>query len=151
MSKKLDKWAPIINSLSSDKELPSWLEQYKEIHTSYESNCTTLLGTQSNEKFPSLLPIAMKVSAQSIGLDLVSVKPMKGFGDEELYKRAKNKVTAINRERQIDEILFDKKYEPITIEETEEYKEYEKTCGPKMNIGYIDFIYGSTSSNKTII
>ena len=44
--------------------------------------------------------------------------------DDTMLKKAQNKVTAINRERQIDNILHDIPFEPIKIEAIEEYQDY---------------------------
>ena len=46
-----------------------------------------------------------------------------GINDDDLIKMAEKKVIATNRERKIDSILFNKKFEPLKIEDTEEYKE----------------------------
>jgi len=48
-----------------------------------------------------------------------------GIIESDLLNKAKKKVVAINRDRQIEAILKDKEYTPITIEETEEYKEFQ--------------------------
>lgn len=45
---------------------------------------------------------------------------------KKLLDKAKKKVNAVNRERQIDSILFDKEYILLDIKETEEYKEASK-------------------------
>lgn len=147
-----NKWAPVIGTVSNDKL--DWMKKYAESHSTYETATQSgfnLWGTHTataSESFPNLFPIAMQVSAKTIGLDLVSVQPMKGFGDEELLKKAEKKVTAVNRERQIDDILHDIPFEPLDIKDTDEYKEYEKTCGPKANLMYIDFKYGSATASN---
>jgi hypothetical protein len=48
--------------------------------------------------------------------------------DDALLKKAQKKVTAVNRERQIEDILEDKPFEPLKIEDTDKYKEYMATC-----------------------
>ena len=143
----MDKWAPILGATQSEKL--DWLSEYANYHSVYDSaTASTLSSLQPKEEFPSLLPLAMKVSAKTIGLDLVSVHPI-GGGDPKLLEAAKNKVKSVNRERQMDSIIEDDKpFEPLKIEETEEYKEYSKYSGPKMDLLYIDFQYGTTSNTN---
>jgi hypothetical protein len=60
-----DKWKGIIGNIGLTGSKADWMSQYAGLQQS---------TTQSN--FPSMFPIAMKVAAQTVGLDLVSVKPM---------------------------------------------------------------------------
>ena len=62
-----DKWNKIIGNIGLTGSQATWMSQYAGL----QSQSTT---TQSS--FPSMFPIAMKVAAQTVGLDLVSVKPM---------------------------------------------------------------------------
>jgi hypothetical protein len=152
----MDKWAPILGATQSEKL--DWLTEYSNhimgSHAVYGSATGSLSSLQPKEDFPSLLPVAIKVAAKTIGLDLVSVNPIMGGGDPKLLEAAKNKVKSVNRERQMDSVLEeDKPFEPLKIQDTEEYKEYSKYSGPKMDLLYIDFQYGTTSStniNKVI-
>ena len=101
-----DTWSPIIESATgiNDSEKLAWMSQYCHNHKLYEDanimslaptmniqgmGATTLpigmggnsggTGTDgSGDKLPSLLPLAMQVAAQTIGLDLVPVVPMAG-------------------------------------------------------------------------
>lgn len=61
-----DKWRNIIGNLGLTGSQVAWMSQYtsSQINTSTSSIST------------NMFPIAMKVAAQTIGLDLVSVKPM---------------------------------------------------------------------------
>lgn len=61
-----DKWKSIIGNIGLTGSQAAWMSQYAGL----QSQSTT----QSN--FPSMFPIAMKVAAQTVGLDLVSVKPL---------------------------------------------------------------------------
>ena len=145
--KNLDKWQAVLGTTTSNDKL-NWMTEYAEHHKLYDSATSSLSSLQPKEEFPSLLPLAMKVSAKTIGLDLVSVNPI-GGGDPKLLEAAKSKVKATNRERQMDSILEeDKPFEPLKIEDTEEYKEYSKYSGPKMDLLYIDYQYGTTSSTN---
>lgn len=67
---------------------------------------------------------------------------------EAWVKKAEEKVKAVNRQRKIDYYLNDIEYQEYTLEETEEYKEYEKTCDPKGNLMYLDYIYDPTPTIK---
>lgn len=99
-------WAPIIESATgvNDSEKLAWMSQYCHNHKLYEdANIMSLDPTMnltgmgalafpgvgnanvggsgangSGDKAPSLLPLAMQVAAQTIGLDLVPVVPMAG-------------------------------------------------------------------------
>jgi hypothetical protein len=98
------KWAPIIESTTGIQERSrvEWMSKYCHYHELYENNNLAQLGavngmgatrfpgdpgTQagfpgqeagSGDKAHTLLPLAMQVAAQTIGLDLVPVVPMPG-------------------------------------------------------------------------
>ena len=97
-------WSPIIESATgiNDAEKLAWMSTYCHNHKLYEDasfmsldpamnlkgmGATTLpqgiangvsSANGSGDKAPSLLPLAMQVAAQTIGLDLVPVVPMAG-------------------------------------------------------------------------
>jgi hypothetical protein len=96
-------WAPIIESATgiNDASKLAWMSEYCHNHKLYEDASTMSLGGAGNifgmgatvlpntaqsfaaqkgsgDKAPSLLPLAMQVAAQTIGLDLVPVVPMAG-------------------------------------------------------------------------
>jgi hypothetical protein len=96
-------WAPIIESATgiSDTNKLAWMSEYCHNHKLYEeANVSAVLpvmvkgmgatafpsafntpgsaGDGSGDKAPSLLPLAMQVAAQTVGLDLVPVVPMAG-------------------------------------------------------------------------
>lgn len=98
-------WSPIIESATgiNDANKLAWMSEYCHNHKLYEDASTMTLGTAGNiygmgatalpgntfangmsttkgsgDKAPSLLPLAMQVAAQTIGLDLVPVVPMAG-------------------------------------------------------------------------
>ena len=98
------KWAPIIESTTGIQERArvEWMSKYCHYHELYENNNLAQLGavngmgatrfpgdpgsqagfadqqTGSGDKAHTLLPLAMQVAAQTIGLDLVPVVPMPG-------------------------------------------------------------------------
>lgn len=68
-----DKWDNLIGNMGLTGSKATWMSQY----AGFQSQTTT-----STSSFPSMLPIAMKVAAQTVGLDLVSVQPMSApYGD----------------------------------------------------------------------
>ena len=96
-------WAPIIESATgiSDSNKLAWMSEYCHNHKLYEEatlssvlptmvkgmgavgfpsafNTPGSAGDGSGDKAPSLLPLAMQVAAQTVGLDLVPVVPMAG-------------------------------------------------------------------------
>ena len=103
-----ETWSPIIESATGikDAEKLAWMSEYCHNHKLYEdaaimtlnpgmnlggmgatafpgANNTGNFGGQagatgSGDKAPTLLPLAMQVAAQTIGLDLVPVVPMAG-------------------------------------------------------------------------
>lgn len=98
------KWAPILESEVgiTDRSKVEWMSKYCHYHELYESNSYSVLGavngmgatrfpgdpgtqdgfytqtTGSGDKAHTLLPLAMQVAAQTVGLDLVPVVPMPG-------------------------------------------------------------------------
>jgi hypothetical protein len=98
------KWAPILESEVgvTDRNRVEWMAKYCHYHELYESNSYSVLGavngmgatrfpgdpgtqdgfytqqTGSGDKAHTLLPLAMQVAAQTVGLDLVPVVPMPG-------------------------------------------------------------------------
>jgi len=104
-AKALKKWGPVLESLNVDSEKSSWMAEYAEFHQMNENVAYSTLGnlygmgavtapvvgstpgavqtfgTQtggaqgSGDIAQNLLPISMKIAAQTIGLDLVAVKP----------------------------------------------------------------------------
>jgi len=133
----LQKWAPIIESMGVTGSKADWMSQYVEMHSLNEN---TLQSSTQSVEMPSLLPIAKKIAAQTIGLDLVSVKPLGGNSQEEI-DRIKNEVKTENRDRKIDAITENKDFEEMNIEE---HPDFEK--GPEGKLFYMDYQYGGTSS-----
>ena len=95
-----ETWAPIIESATgiNEAEKLAWMSEYCHNHKLYEDAHVMALGDAGNifgmgpvslpnvatgaegsgDKAPTLLPLAMQVAAQTIGLDLVPVVPMAG-------------------------------------------------------------------------
>jgi len=100
----MSKWAPIIESTTGikDRNTVEWMSKYCHNHELYENNAYATLGgvngmgatkfpgppgsqdgfaggvKGSGDKAHTLLPLAMQVAANTVGLDLVPVIPMPG-------------------------------------------------------------------------
>ena len=100
-AKAMKKWAPILDALRvQDDDKRSWMSEYAEMHQMNENVgyatlnqngmgrvlapvISTVPGATwqgdgtigSGDVAQNLLPVAMKIAAQTIGLDLVAVKP----------------------------------------------------------------------------
>ena len=113
--KAIRKWSPVLESMGVNGERVEWMSEYAEFHSLNEnayvnaSNVAgmgaitaaqpstlagTTLGTNysangglngSGDVGQNLLPVAMKIAAQTIGLDLVAVKPTPGPKIDLLY------------------------------------------------------------------
>ena len=142
----IKKWSPILDSIGVTGSKAQWMSEYAEMHSNNEVEKNTLSTEKTSNDFPSLLPIAMKVCAKTIGLDLVDVKPMNSPSgtSEETMRRIKAEVKAENRQRKIDNLLEGEEYKEMDITEHEDYN------GPNGSLLYMDFVYGvSTQSNKS--
>jgi hypothetical protein len=113
--KALKKWSPVLENMGVTGERVEWLAEYAEFHSINENayvnaanvagmgsvvapNPSSLSGntlggytsafnaiTGSGDVGQNLLPVAMKIAAQTIGLDLVAVKPTPGPKIDLLY------------------------------------------------------------------
>ena len=141
----MKKWAPILNNIGVTGSKADWMAEYTELHsnTKIEENTTS---TDDTFNFPNILPMARKVAAQTIGLDLVSVQPLaspSGTSEEEM-ERIKNEVKAENRDRVIESLIEDKEYKEMDITEHPDYK------GPVVNLFYLDYSYGGGSTQSNV-
>ena len=110
----MKKWAPILERMGMTGSKADWMSEYAGMHSKNESvlSNTTELNTTS-EDFPNLLPIAMKISAQTVGLDLVSVNPIGGGNSGDEMESIRKEVKAENRDRKIDSLIEDKEFEEL--------------------------------------
>jgi len=109
--KALKKWSPVLENMGiTDSDRLNWMSEYAEFHSINENayvnagiqgmGAVTAPGPQSfagqtlgnaagqvgsGDVAQNLLPVAMKIAAQTIGLDLVSVKPTPGPRIELLF------------------------------------------------------------------
>jgi hypothetical protein len=115
-------------------------------------NLSQLAENQSNhiektktEEFPSLLPISMKVTAQTIGQNLVSVQPMSHSGMSQVeIDRINAEIKKENRDGKIDAIVEGKDYKELKPEEHPDWKP-----GPVGNLFYLDYKYGHKKTRRS--
>jgi hypothetical protein len=86
----------------------------------------------------TLLPIAMKVSAKTIGQNLVSTIPLGANNVDELDNIQKE-VKSANRDRKIDSIIEGKNYTEMKVEDHPNFKE----VVPQGQIFYYDYKYSN--------
>ena len=139
----MKKWAPILEKMGMTGSKADWMSEYAEMHSKNE----TTLSNTTTEDFPTLLPIAMKVSAQTIGTDLVSVAPIGGGNTSDKLKEIREDVKIENRDRKIESIVEDKEFEEMKVED---HPDYIKPNGPSGQLFYLDFQYGGTESNTIL-
>ena len=139
----MKKWAPILEKMGMTGSKADWMSEYAEMHSKNE----TTLSNTTTEDFQTLLPIAMKVSAQTIGTDLVSVAPIGGGNTSDKLKEIREDVKIENRDRKIESIVEDKEFEEMKVED---HPDYIKPKGPLGQLFYLDFQYGGTESNTIL-
>lgn len=109
--KAIKKWTPVLENMGVSGDRTEWMAEYAEFHSINEnayvnaSNVAGMgsviaaqpnalagntLGSYANafgsgDVGQNLLPVAMKIAAQTIGLDLVAVKPTPGPKIDLLY------------------------------------------------------------------
>ena len=111
--KAVKKWSPVLENMGVTGDRVEWMSEYAEFHSINENayaNATTagmgavlnpVIGANtpagtltgnawagtvgSGDLGQNLLPVAMKIAAQTIGLDLVAVKPSPGPKIDLLY------------------------------------------------------------------
>jgi hypothetical protein len=136
----LKKWDSVLSGMGMSENKKEWMSQYAELHSTNEIVTTPDSIITSQPDHGSLLPIAMKIAAQTIGHDLVSVQPMGSNSNDEL-KKIKQEVKAENRERKIDSIVEGKEFNEMKIQDHPEFN-----GGPIGKLFYMDMVYGSTNS-----
>lgn len=139
-----NKWAPILNSMGLTGSKADWLSEYANKHTENESMFANWPATTDidNSDFPSILPVAKRVAARTIGQDLVTVQPLGSINHQEM-DRIKSEVKAENRERKIDALTENKEFEEMKIEDHPDYK----ISGPSGQLFYLDYQYGTGTAS----
>ena len=139
----MKKCAPILEKMGMTGSKAEWMSEYAEMHSKNE----TTLSNTTTEDFPTLLPMAMKVSAQTIGTDLVSVAPIGGGNSGTEMESIRQDIKIENRDRKIESIVEDKEFEEMKVED---HPDYIKPKGPLGQLFYLDFQYGGTESNTIL-
>ena len=105
--KAMKKWSPVLENMGVSEDRIEWMSEYAEFHSINENayvNGSNVAGmgnvvnpvvgafaglpngaAGSGDVGQNLLPVAMKIAAQTIGLDLVAVKPTPGPKLDLLY------------------------------------------------------------------
>jgi len=143
----LKKWAPILESMGMTGSKADWMSQYANAHIDNErerdNKINQILESNTDNEFPSLLPIAMKISARTVGMDIVPVQPlsapMSGMSQEE-RERIEAEVKGENRDGKIDALIEGKEYTEKKVEDHPDYREG--------GLFYIDYTYGGTSEKE---
>lgn len=148
-----NKWKPIMDSMGVTGSKLDWLSQYAENFTHHESNLSGLPNltskTTSTPKttpdFGSfLLPLSMKIAAQTIGKDLVSVVPIGGGNSGDELRRIDNELKQENRDGKIDSIIEDKEY---VEKERKDHPDYIISKCPTGQLFYMDYNYNSSTQS----
>ena len=134
----MKKWAPILESMGLTGSQLNNLDQLAE------NQSNQILEETKTEEF-SLLPIAMKVAAKTVGLDIVSVQPMSvpGGMSKEERERIEAEVKQKNRDGKIDSLIEGTEYKE---EKVEEHPDYKSGGSP---LFYMDYTYNSPTHKKT--
>jgi hypothetical protein len=134
----MKKWAPILESMGMTGSQLDNLSQLAE------NQSNQILETKT-EEFPSLFPVAMKISAKTIGMDLVSVQPMTGPGgmSKEERERIEAEIKQKNRDGKIDSLIEGTDYKEEKVEDHPDYKP------GNIPLFYMDYSYNSPTHKKT--
>jgi hypothetical protein len=134
----MKKWAPILGSMGMTGSQLDNLTQLVENQSNH------ILEETKSEEFPSLFPMAMKVAAKTIAMDLC-------FASKEEIDEVKKKVQSENRDGKIEAIVEGGEFTEKKLEDDEEYKELMKKgvtpmSAPSGTLFYLDYKYGDESS-----
>ena len=134
----MKKWANILGPMGMTGSQLDNLTQLAENQSNH------ILEETKSEEFPSLLPIAMKVAAKTIAMDLC-------FASKEEIDDVKSRVNSENRDGKIEAIIEGGEFTEKKLEDDEEYKELMKKGvtpmpAPSGTLFYLDFKYGDEST-----
>jgi hypothetical protein len=133
----MKKWSNILGSMGMTGSQLDNLSQLAE------NQSNQILEETKTEDFP-LLPIAMKVAAKTLAMDLC-------FASKEEIDDVKSRVDSENRDGKIEAIIEGGEFTEKKLEDDEEYKELMKKgvtpmSAPSNTLLYLDFKYGDESS-----
>ena len=134
----MKKWANILGPMGMTGSQLDNLTQLAE------NQSNQILEETKSEEFPSLLPIAMKVAAKTIAMDLC-------FASKEEIDDVKSRIHSENRDGKIEAIIEGGEFTEKKLEDDEEYKELMKKGvtpmpAPSGTLFYLDFKYGDEPS-----
>jgi hypothetical protein len=129
----MKKWANILGPMGMTGSQLDNLAQLAE------NQSNQILEETKTEEFPSLLPMAMKVAAKTIAMDLC-------FASKEEIDDVKSRVNSENRDGKIEAIVEGGEFTEKKLEDDEEYKKLMEKgvtpmSAPSSNLFYLDFKY----------
>ena len=133
----IKKWSAILGPMGVTGSQADNLSQLVE----NQSNHILEENTKTSE-FATLLPTAMKIAAQTIGQNLVSVQPL--LMSQEEIDRINAEIKKENRDGKIDAIVEGKDYKELKPEEHPDWKP-----GPVGNLFYFDYQYGHKKTRRS--
>lgn len=136
----MKKWGAILGNMGMTGSKTDWMSEYAQMHLESEVGQIGNTGPIGD----LVLPMAMKVAAQTVGLDLVSVVPMGSNTGDEL-DRIQAEVTAENRDRKIESVVDGKEYEEMKIQDHPDFK-----AGPRGELFYLDYAYSHSATSSTM-
>ncbi len=141
----MKKWGAILGNMGMTGSKTDWMSEYAQMHIESEGGPIGDPGLSGQPSFnASALPMAMKVAAQTVGLDLVSVVPMGSNTGDEL-DRIQAEVTAENRDRKIESVVDGKEYEEMKVQDHPDFK-----AGPRGELFYLDYVYSHSATSSTM-
>jgi hypothetical protein len=134
----MKKWSSILGYMGMTGSQLDNLNQLAENQSNH------ILEETKSEEFPSLFPMAMKIAAQTIGQDLVSVQPMAGPGgmSKEERERIEAEIKQKNRDGKIDSLIEGTEYKEEKVEEHPDYKPGDSP------LFYMDYTHKKTRRSK---
>lgn len=110
-----------------------------------ENQSNQILEETKSEEFPSLLPMAMKVSSKLMSNEII------GFASKEEIDDVKSRIHSENRDGKIEAVIEGGEFTEKKLEDDEEYKELMKKgvtpmSAPSGTLFYLDYKYGDESS-----
>ena len=152
MSSKEDifkKWAPLLDSVGVTASQWSNMAQLAENQSNHILEENTLASDTTSMEFPSILPMAMKVAAKTIGSEIG------GFASQEEIREVKNRIQSENRDGKIVSIVEGTEFTEKKLEDDPEYQTLMKKgvtplSAPSGKLFYLDFKYSDNSDKKDI-
>lgn len=136
----IKKWSSILGPMGITGSQLDNISQLAENQSNQVIEENTLESSDTFD-FPSLLPLAMKVSSKLISNDLT-------FASEEEINEVKKKIQSENRDGKIQSITEDIEYVEKKLEDDQEYKDLMKKgvsplSAPSGVLFYLDYQYAS--------